>query len=124
MTFDPDLSRRLGCRTSLLTPEQMGQADRAAAAAGHSGPTLMEAAGRAVARAIKRHVSPCRILVLAGPGNNGGDGYVVARLLRQDGWPVHLAALAAPRGGSDAEAAAKLWHGPMVAFTPAEAERA
>jgi ADP-dependent NAD(P)H-hydrate dehydratase / NAD(P)H-hydrate epimerase len=124
MSFDPDLIRRLGWRASLLTPAQMGQADRAAAAAGHPGPSLMEAAGRAVARAIKRHASPCQVLVLAGPGNNGGDGYVVARLLRQDGWPVCLAALAPPRGGSDAEAAARLWHGPIVPFTPAEAERA
>jgi ADP-dependent NAD(P)H-hydrate dehydratase / NAD(P)H-hydrate epimerase len=124
MTFDPDLIRRLGRRTELLPPEQMGQADRAAAAAGHAGPTLMEAAGRAVARAIKRHAGPCRVLVLAGPGNNGGDGYVVARLLSQDGWPVCLAALGPPREGSDAAAAARLWRGPTVPFAVAEAARA
>jgi len=124
MVFDPDLIRRLGHRAELLTPTQMGHADRAAASAGHPGAVLMEAAGRAVARAVRRHVRPCRVLVLAGPGNNGGDGYVAARLLRQDGWPVRLAALAPPRSGSDAAAAARLWHGPTVPFSAAEAARA
>jgi ADP-dependent NAD(P)H-hydrate dehydratase / NAD(P)H-hydrate epimerase len=124
MAFDPDLIRRLAGRTELLTPEQMGQADRAAAAMGAPGPTLMEAAGRAVARAIQRHIRPCRVLILAGPGNNGGDGYIAARLLAQEGWPVRLAALARPRPGSDAAGAATLWHGPMAEFDPAEAARA
>ena len=63
------------------------------------------------------------MLVLAGPGNNGGDGYIAARLLAQDGWPVRLAALAPPRVGSDAAGAARLWSGPMVPFTPEEAGR-
>src|SRR6201994_1753003 len=124
MTSDPDLPRRLGCRTALLTPEQMGQADRAAAAAGHPGPDLMQAAGRAVAQAIKRDIHPCRTLVLAGPGNNGGDGYVAARLLWQDGWPVRVAALAPPRQGSGAEGAAAQWFGPSVPFNAEEASRA
>ena len=92
----------------------MGQADQTAARHGHPGPDLMEAAGRAVARAIQRHAGRCRVLVLAGPGNNGGDGYVAARLLAQDGWPVRLAALAPPREGSDAAGAARLWSGPMA----------
>ncbi len=122
--FDPDLIRRLHDRAALLTPEQMGQADKAAARQGHAGPALMAAAGRAVARAIQRRVSRCRVLVLAGPGNNGGDGYVAARLLAQDGWPVRLAALAPPRAGSDAAGAARLWRGPAAAFTPEEAARA
>jgi hydroxyethylthiazole kinase-like uncharacterized protein yjeF len=102
----------------------MGLADRAAMAVGHSGPALMEAAGRAVARAIQRHVGRCRVLVLAGPGNNGGDGYVAARLLWQDGWPVRLAALAPPRKSSDAAPVARLWHGPTVPFTVAEVGQA
>jgi hydroxyethylthiazole kinase-like uncharacterized protein yjeF len=122
-TFDPDVIRRLRGRTALLTPTQMGQADQAAAQHGHPGPALMEAAGRAVARAIQRHIPRSRTLVLAGPGNNGGDGYVVARLLAQQGWPIRLAALAPPRAGSDAAGAARQWHGPMVPFDPAEAAR-
>jgi hydroxyethylthiazole kinase-like uncharacterized protein yjeF len=83
----------------------------------------MEAAGRAVARAIRRHIGRCRVLVLAGPGNNGGDGYIAARLLAQDGWPVRLAALAPPREGSDAAGAARLWRSPIVPFTPEEVHR-
>lgn len=122
--FDPDLVSRLHGRTALLTPAQMAQADQAAAQHGHSGPALMEAAGRAVARAIQRQMKRSRILVLAGPGNNGGDGYVAARLLAQDGWPVRLAALTPPRRGSDAAGAAHLWAGPTVPFTPEEASRA
>ncbi len=84
----------------------------------------MEAAGRAVARAAMRMVRPCRTLVLAGPGNNGGDGYVAARLLDQAGWPVAVAALAPPRAGSDAARAAARWRGPVVPFAAEEAARA
>jgi ADP-dependent NAD(P)H-hydrate dehydratase / NAD(P)H-hydrate epimerase len=122
--FDADLQRRLRGRAALLSPVQMGEADRAAAGLGHPGPVLMEAAGRAVARAIQRHVGRCRVLVLAGPGNNGGDGYIAARFLAQEGWPVRLAALAPPRPGSDAAWAAGLWSGPVVPFLPEEAARA
>jgi ADP-dependent NAD(P)H-hydrate dehydratase / NAD(P)H-hydrate epimerase len=88
------------------------------------GPTLMANAGRAVARAILRRFRPCRTLVLAGPGNNGGDGYVAGRLLQQAGWPVAIAALGPPRAGSDAADAASRWRGPSTAFTPAAAARA
>ncbi|HEY4171785.1 MAG TPA: NAD(P)H-hydrate dehydratase [Rhodopila sp.] len=121
--FDPNLVSRLHGRAALLTPDQMARADQAAARHGHAGPVLMEAAGRAVARAIQRNIKRSRILVLAGPGNNGGDGYVAARLLAQEGWPVRVAALAPPRPQADAAGAARLWHGPIVPFTPAEAAR-
>ncbi len=111
-------------RLALLTPEEMGRADAAAIAAGVPGPALMEAAGDAVARAAVRRFRPCRTLVLAGPGNNGGDGYVAARLLERRGWPVAVAALAPPRPGSDGAGAAARWRGPMVGFAPEEAARA
>ena len=84
----------------------------------------MANAGRAVARAIQQRFRPCRTLVLAGPGNNGGDGYVAARLLAQEGWPVALAALAPPRAGSDAADAASHWRGQSAPFEAGEAARA
>ncbi|HYZ24257.1 MAG TPA: NAD(P)H-hydrate dehydratase, partial [Rhodopila sp.] len=65
-----------------------------------------------------------RVLVLAGPGNNGGDGYVAARLLAEQGWPVRVAALAPPREGSDAAGAAQRWRGWRVRLSPEEAARA
>ncbi|MDO9706792.1 NAD(P)H-hydrate dehydratase [Paracraurococcus lichenis] len=111
-------------RLELLTPEEMGRADALAIGSGIPGITLMEAAGRAVARAALRRFRPVRTLVLAGPGNNGGDGYVAARLLEQAGWPVAVAALAPPRPGSDAALAAAAWRGPMVPFGPEAAARA
>ncbi|MCA3435389.1 MAG: NAD(P)H-hydrate epimerase, partial [Roseomonas sp.] len=110
--------------TELLTPAEMARADAAALAAGIPIETLMEAAGRAVARAIRARFRPCRTLVLAGPGNNGGDGYVAARYLEQAGWPVSVAALAPPNPGTAAATAAARWHGPRVAFSAAEAARA
>ena len=106
----------------LLTPRETARADQAAAEAGIAVATLMENAGRAIARAIMARHRPCRILVLCGPGNNGGDGYVAARHLAHRGWPVAVAALAPPRG--DAIPAAQRWHGPNVPFTPGEAGRA
>jgi ADP-dependent NAD(P)H-hydrate dehydratase / NAD(P)H-hydrate epimerase len=108
----------------LLTPSEMSEADRLTIEAGISGPALMENAGRAVARAIRARFTPCKTLVLCGPGNNGGDGYVVARLLAQVGWPVSVAATATPRKGTDAAVAAALWRGPTARFGPRTAGRA
>jgi hydroxyethylthiazole kinase-like uncharacterized protein yjeF len=98
----------------------MAEADRLAG----NGPALMEAAGRALARAVQRRFRPARTLVLVGPGNNGGDGYVAARHLERAGWDVAVAALAPPRPGSDAALAAARWRGPNRAFAQAEAARA
>jgi len=124
VSFDPDWLSSLAGRPELLTPAEMARADAAAPKLGVPGPTLMANAGRAVARAILRRFRPCRTLVLAGPGNNGGDGYVAGRLLQQAGWPVAIAALGPPRAGSDAADAASRWRGPSTAFTPTEAARA
>ena len=113
----------LDAQNVLLTPAEMGRADACAANTGVPGLQLMAAAGRAVARAARRF-GPCRTLVLCGPGNNGGDGWVAGRLLHQAGWPVRIAPLAPPRAGSDAAAAAAGWHGPLTEPSPAEAARA
>ncbi|HTV72062.1 MAG TPA: NAD(P)H-hydrate dehydratase [Rhizobiaceae bacterium] len=93
----------------LLAPAEMGEADRLAIEAGPlDGYGLMCRAGAAVAAEIlRRYPAAPRIHVLCGPGNNGGDGYVVARLLRQTGVDVAVWALGNPRDGSDAARAAK-----------------
>ncbi|HEX4173862.1 MAG TPA: NAD(P)H-hydrate dehydratase [Acetobacteraceae bacterium] len=123
MAFDPDWYPTIAGRPELLAPDAMAHADAAAPALGVPGQTLMANAGRAVARAVQQRFRPCRTLVLAGPGNNGGDGYVAARLLQHQGWPVAVAALAAPRATSDAAHAASLWRGPSVPFTAQETAR-
>ncbi|MFT8441548.1 NAD(P)H-hydrate epimerase, partial [Acetobacter fabarum] len=108
---------------SLYTPLQMGEVDRQSAAHVPVA-TLMDNAGRAVARAIRRYERPARVLVLCGPGNNGGDGYVAARYLAGMGWPVAVAELAPPRADTDAGRASAAYEGPRVPFAPAEAARA
>jgi hydroxyethylthiazole kinase-like uncharacterized protein yjeF len=93
----------------------MAAADQAAIDAGTSGIELMERAGAAVADAVTARFSPRPTLVLAGPGNNGGDGYVVARRLLERGWDVRAVAVATPKT-HDARAAAARWTGKTVAL--------
>jgi NAD(P)H-hydrate epimerase len=95
----------------------MGEADRLAIAGGIAGTTLMENAGRAIADAVSRRWSPRPVAVLCGPGNNGGDGFVAARLLAGRGWDVRLALLGARVAlKGDAAVAASLWQGPIEAL--------
>ena len=76
---------------TLLTPKEMADADAAAAASGIDSYGLMEQAGRAVAAAALRlYPQTCRFVVLCGPGNNGGDGYVAARALAEAGARVEI----------------------------------
>ncbi|MBV9693614.1 MAG: NAD(P)H-hydrate epimerase, partial [Alphaproteobacteria bacterium] len=98
----------------VLTVAQSYEADRYAQAHGVASLTLMENAGRAVAEEICKRWSPRPIAVLCGPGGNGGDGYVVARVLRERGWAVTAAALGERANlKGDAAAMAARWTGPV-----------
>ena len=99
----------------LLTTRQMAEADRLTIASGIPGIDLMENAGRAVADAVTaRFRSGERILVIAGPGNNGGDGFVAARILRERGFLVQIMLLGEPgRLRGDAALAYQRWDGPI-----------
>ncbi|MGI6853237.1 NAD(P)H-hydrate dehydratase [Mesorhizobium sp. 1B3] len=92
----------------VLTPEEMAEVDRKAIARGPlPGIGLMGNAGSAVAQvALERYPQASRAHILCGPGNNGGDGYVVAKLLKEAGMSVSVWADHPPRAGSDAALAA------------------
>lgn len=99
----------------LLTTTEMGRSDALAVARGVPSLTLMENAGRAVAReALFMAPAGSRITILCGPGNNGGDGFVAARHLQKCGYAVDVALLG-PRDRlrGDAAAVAAQWTGPV-----------
>jgi len=101
----------------VLTVAAMRRVDAAAIDEGIPGRRLMEAAGTAVAeRAAMRLPEGGRVLVLCGPGNNGGDGFVAARLLAERGYAIDLRLLG-ERGAltGDAALASEAWTGPVQA---------
>ncbi|MBB3974885.1 NAD(P)H-hydrate epimerase [Rhizobium azooxidifex] len=112
--------------TIVVTPEEMAGIDRAAIASGIDGYGLMEKAGQAVAAAALRLFPGCRrFVVLAGPGNNGGDGYVAARVLSDSGCPVDLYGLGEPAPGGDADCARQRYAGPTLTlgdYTPSSGD--
>ena len=104
---------------TLLSVEEMGEADRLTIRGGMPGIELMETAGWTTSDVIAARFTPRRTLVACGPGNNGGDGFVVARSLRERGWDVTLTLLGKPEAlKGDAALAAAKWNGPIAALTP------
>jgi ADP-dependent NAD(P)H-hydrate dehydratase / NAD(P)H-hydrate epimerase len=104
----------------LLTNAEMGEADRLTIASGTAGIALMETAGRAVAAAVaRRHPPGSHVVVVAGPGNNGGDGFVAARVLAERGHRVRMLLLG-ERGRlkGDAALAASRWPGAVDPASP------
>ncbi|MGH6889511.1 MAG: NAD(P)H-hydrate dehydratase [Rhizomicrobium sp.] len=103
----------------ILTVAESYAADRYAGQHGVPAPTLMENAGQAVAEEIARRWTPRSCVVLCGPGNNGGDGFVAARHLAERGWPVR-AALVGSREDlkGDAATMAARWKGEVDVLSP------
>ncbi len=106
----------------LLTAEETRRAEAAAFSAGMSSFSAMRRAGNSVAEAVlarwpRRRVD--QVLVLCGPGNNGGDGFVAAARLREAGWPVTTACLTGvERLTGDAAQAAREWGATPIPATP------
>ena len=95
----------------LLTNEQMSYADKLAIDDGKTGFDLMRAAGNGIFKVLRKSWTWRKVLVLCGPGNNGGDGFIVAALLRNAGWPVKIGMhgeISSLTG--DAALAAKFWN--------------
>jgi ADP-dependent NAD(P)H-hydrate dehydratase / NAD(P)H-hydrate epimerase len=104
----------------LLDNDEMAQADRLAIAGGMAGIDLMERAGSAVADlVVARHAAGGGIAVVAGPGNNGGDGFVAARVLAERGYRVRVLLVGdVSRLKGDAALAASRWNGVVAAAHP------
>jgi len=102
----------------ILTAAEMRAAEARAIDAGTAEITLMERAGAALAEAVRLYAGPRETLILCGPGNNGGDGYVAARHLKAIGYSVRVAALAEPTAEA-AQWARGQWDGPVELFTAA-----
>jgi len=102
----------------ILSVLQMAEADRRTIEGGVPGADLMEAAGQACARAICARWTPRPVAVLCGPGNNGGDGFVIARALRASGWEVRVSCLVpVSKLKGDAAHMAGLWEGEIFPLT-------
>ncbi|MDX5984466.1 bifunctional ADP-dependent NAD(P)H-hydrate dehydratase/NAD(P)H-hydrate epimerase [Sphingomonas echinoides] len=102
----------------ILTAAEMRAAEQRAIDAGTSVTALMERAGAGVAEAVRRLAGDAPVLVLCGPGNNGGDGYVAARILRANGVAVRVAATGAPMSEAAIQARTG-WDGPVETLADA-----
>ncbi|MGB4101573.1 MAG: NAD(P)H-hydrate dehydratase [Alphaproteobacteria bacterium] len=83
-------------RHALLMPQAAEELDRVTIALGTPGFTLMQRAGAALQRVVETRYAPMPVLVICGPGRNGGDGFVLAELLRRKNWPVQVAMATPP----------------------------
>ena len=102
---------------AILTAARMREAEQAAIEGGTTVEQLMERAGAALAEAVYRFAGPRPALVLCGPGNNGGDGYVAARHLAKRGVAVRVAAMAEPKARA-AQWARSQWQGEVETLSP------
>ena len=114
------MTRRIPFAAPIATAAQMRAAEQAVLDGGVSIDELMERAGLAVAREVRRFAAGRAVLVAAGPGNNGGDGYVAARHLAEWGIDVVVATLGSAREGAAARMAAR-WAGASVPLDDAPA---
>lgn len=110
--------RRIPPGAPIVTAAQMRAADQACFDAGVSQDELMERAGTAVAREVRRLAAGKPLLILAGPGNNGGDAYVAARLLAEWGHAVTVATLGTPKESAAARMAGR-WSGQTLPLAEA-----
>ena len=113
------MSRRIPLGAPIVTAAEMRVAERTVIDGGVAVDELMERAGLAVAREVRRFAVGRPVLVAAGPGNNGGDAYVAARHLADWGLDVLVATLGSPREGAAARMAGR-WNGPSVPMEQAE----
>ncbi len=96
----------------VLTVSEMYEADNLAIKSGVSGVQLMASAGEAVAKAVGDVIAAGKVLVLCGPGNNGGDGFVAARVLEKKGFKITLFSLVLLEEiKGDAQVHARQWGG-------------
>ena len=103
---------------ALLEPDILAELDRVTVTLGTPGFTLMERAATAVVQTVEARYRPCPTLVVCGPGLNGGDGLVVAELLRRRGWPVQVVMLTPPEAlRGDASLARVFYQGEILPWT-------
>lgn len=102
----------------VLTAAAMRAAEQLVMADGATETELMDRAGRAVAEAVGRLAATREVLILCGPGNNGGDGYIAAAILAERGTAVRVAAASEPHSEGCRRAAAR-WNGPVEALSEA-----
>lgn len=102
----------------VVSADQMASIEKATFDSGVSSAAVMENAGAAVAALAMKAWTKRPVLVVCGPGNNGGDGFVAARLLAEAGWPVTVSMVADKASlKGDAKLMAGLYQGDVTAFS-------